>query len=80
MSSDPGGQRVTRLSPATRCPAAKCQDLVAPDQVACKRHWFKIPKPLRDRIWRLFQAERGSDAHRAAVFEAIEFLQFTPKP
>ena len=59
-----------------RCPA--CQLKIKAHEVACRRHWLSLPKPIRDEIWRLYRSERGSDAHRAAVFKAIEML--APKP
>lgn len=57
-----------------KCPAKNCSAAIGTDQVACRTHWFKIPKPLRDQIWQLFRTKPGSDQHRNAVFAAIEFL------
>ena len=28
-----------------------CQREVPPAMWGCREHWFKLPKPLRDRIW-----------------------------
>ena len=60
------------------CPA--CKDQIKPHEVACKRHWFEVPKELRDRIWRLYRGRqtRGSFEHRRAVFEAVRFLTKEP--
>jgi hypothetical protein len=57
-----------------RCPGKGCTAQLGADQVACRGHWFSLPKPLRDRIWQLYRREQGSDAHREAVFEAVRIL------
>lgn len=57
-----------------RCPGKGCTKPIGGDQVACRPHWFSLPKPLRDRIWSLYRREQGSDAHREAVFEAVRIL------
>lgn len=56
-----------------RCPT--CNVPIGGDLVACKPHWFSLPKSMRDRIWALFTRERGSDEHRTAVFEAVQLLR-----
>lgn len=61
-----------------KCPA--CDAMIKAHEVACKRHWFEVPRELRDRIWRLYRNRRtkGSEEHRRAVFEAIRFLTKEP--
>lgn len=51
------------------CPV--CKKSIPAERIFCARHWFKVPKPLRDRIWDLYRSESGSERHRAAVFEAV---------
>jgi hypothetical protein len=31
-----------------------CAEQVPPAKWGCTHHWFRLPKPLRDRIWRTF--------------------------
>lgn len=33
------------------CPARGCEVWVSNDQLACRRHWFQLPKALRNRIY-----------------------------
>ena len=57
------------------CPVIGCSNLLDRSwNLVCKGHWFDIPKPLRDEVWRLFKNERGSDAHMAAVAECLIYL------
>jgi hypothetical protein len=32
-----------------------CQRQVPPAMWGCKPHWFKLPKAIRDRIWRTYR-------------------------
>lgn len=54
-----------------KCPVIGCTNQRSHDQLLCRGHWFSVPKELRDRIWNLYRSAQGSEAHRAAVFEAI---------
>lgn len=58
----------------TTCPVAGCRRAKEGFQVCCKTHWMQLPKAIRDEIWTLYRREQGSDAHRAAVFGAISWL------
>lgn len=59
----------------TICPVIGCeQPLEKSWNLTCKGHWFDLPKPLRDEVWRLFRAERGSGAHLRAIAECLIFL------
>ena len=55
-----------------RCPGTGCQQRVPHHQLACKRHWYKVPKVYRDAVWRAYENDgMGSPAHRAAIRAAI---------
>lgn len=41
------------------CHAYKCGRRVDPAMVMCTRHWFMVPKRLRDIIWRTYR--RGQE-------------------
>ena len=59
-----------------RCPAPGCQVKVPVEQLACKPHWYSIPKPLRDAVWHTYRHEGpGSQPHAAAIDAAIGYLE-----
>ncbi len=45
------------------CHATACEKRVPPSMWGCKRHWFMVPKPIRDRVWRYYRAGQESDWH-----------------
>ncbi len=55
------------------CPAMKCENSVAPDQLMCSRHWYMVPRPVRSAVWRAWSdgAGAGTPAHTAAISRAI---------
>lgn len=62
-----------------------CEEQVPPAKWGCARHWFKLPKPLRDRIWRTFdpgQEVRGtpSPAYVAAARDAQNWIRANAEP
>jgi hypothetical protein len=58
------------------CPAPGCDSHVPRSQLACQRHWYSIPKPLRSEVWRAYRTHgMGSEEHTAAITAAIEFLE-----
>jgi hypothetical protein len=66
-----------------RCPGPKCERLVPADMLACRDHWFQVPKPLRHEVWsawRALQRARPEDAidaeqrHDPAMHAAIETM------
>lgn len=75
------------------CAAPKCSAIVEPGKLMCKGHWFSLPKPLRDDVWRTWRAAqrnwRGRTNHEAqlanirayreAVRAAVEHLDGVPK-
>lgn len=34
-----------------QCPVDDCDQVPAADQLMCRRHWFMVPKLLRDEVW-----------------------------
>lgn len=46
------------------------------DLLMCKGHWFSVPKPLRDELWRAFRSDEGilgeayHDAREACIAAA----------
>src|SRR5687768_13118437 len=69
------------------CHATDCKTLVPPEMFMCKFHWFRVPKPLRDRIWATYRAGQCDDmrpstayceAAKAAVIAVAEKQGITP--
>lgn len=58
------------------CPAPGCEEQVDRSMLACRAHWFSIPKPLRDEVWEAFLGDGpGSEQHFAAINACIDFLE-----
>lgn len=54
-----------------KCYAAECVYVLPEDLLMCKRHWFLVPRPIRDRVWALFRSgQAGTPEHVAACQEA----------
>jgi hypothetical protein len=59
------------------CAARGCELHVAREMLMCRRHWFMVPKRLRDRVWAAYRGHgagasswvEASNAAIAAVFE-----------
>jgi hypothetical protein len=61
------------------CHAERCAEKVKPELFMCRRHWFMVPRMLRDRIWDTYRKGQcgdknpsreyceAADAARAAV-------------
>lgn len=39
------------------CPHPKCEVPKVSSMYACKKHWFSLPKKIRDRIWRGYRGD-----------------------
>jgi hypothetical protein len=48
------------------CPAPNCEQRVPFHVLACRPHWFSIPKPIRDRL----NAEYSENFGERSYFEA----------
>lgn len=52
------------------CHWPSCERQVPPAMWGCKEHWFKLPKPLRDQIWKEYrpgQEVNGTPSARYVV-------------
>jgi hypothetical protein len=55
-----------------KCPAVGCALNVPARKLMCPRHWYMVPRTLRDAVWDAYRdAGTGSPAHRAACVDAI---------
>ena len=53
---------------AHTCHAAGCDKAVPPAMFMCRRHWFKVPKPLRDAIWATYRRGQEVDKNPSAGY------------
>lgn len=58
------------------CHATGCEANVPPSMWGCRKHWFMVPKRLRDRIWATYRRgqeddKRPSIAYLHAAREAV---------
>lgn len=73
--------RVRRES-SHRCPADGCEVYVPDSVLACKTHWFRLPRDIRSRVNRWYElgqtAVTMSDNYRAALTDAVDFWRANP--
>lgn len=43
------------------CHATGCKAAVPPETFMCRRHWFSLPKRMRDRIWSTYRPGQCDD-------------------
>jgi len=51
-----------------RCHATGCEIEIAPRLFMCRRHWFALPRPLRDAVWKTYRAGQESDKLPGAAY------------
>jgi len=54
------------------CPYPGCLTQVPFGQLACRNHWFLLPRELRNRIWSAWRAGRTSE-HADLMVQASAF-------
>lgn len=66
------------------CHWPTCNKQVPPKMWGCKKHWFKLPKELRDEIWRTYHpgqeiTKTPSDDYLAAARQVQEWIARQPR-
>lgn len=56
------------------CPAPGCIADVPFDKLACRTHWYAIPKHLRDALWNAW-LDDDLERHAAIRAECVAFLE-----
>ncbi len=61
-----------------------CERQVPPAMWGCGHHWFRLPKALRDEIWRTFRPGQETDwtpsaEYIAAATKVQEWIKTLPK-
>lgn len=49
------------------------------EMFACRTDWYRLPRTLRNAIWRAYNAG-GGPAHVEAMAEAIDWFRQNPRP
>ena len=77
----PGGQLTALPELASRCPIPGCGYQIDPSRLMCRRHWYRVPKQLRDQVWATWRSGRGalSREHQDAVRTAIATCREQPR-
>jgi hypothetical protein len=87
MTSESMGQKVEHVRAELRKPVPAghtchwpgCKVQVPPAVWGCKRHWFRLPKILRDKIWRAYRTgqeitKRPSREYLAVADEVAKWI------
>ena len=53
---------------AHTCHATGCSTPVPAVMFMCKPHWFRVPKPLRDRIWKTYREGQCDDMNPSDAY------------
>jgi hypothetical protein len=69
----PRGRLTTLYSGVRGCPIPGCGQEIDPSRLMCRRHWYTVPKEVRDRVWATWRSGQGaySREHQDAVRAAI---------
>jgi hypothetical protein len=78
----PGGQPTALREQASHCPVPGCGEQIDPSRLMCRRHWYLVPKHVRDLVWSTWRSGQGarSREHQDAVSTAIAVCQERPYP
>lgn len=61
------------------CHATGCPERVPPEMFMCKRHWFALPRFMRNKIWKAYRKGQCDDwqishEYANAAREAVEYI------
>jgi len=67
------------LARSSRCPVPGCHTQIDPSRLMCRRHWYLVPKQIRDSVWATWRSGQGafSSEHLETVHMAITACQPT---
>lgn len=59
-----------------RCPGPGCAEQVPFEMLACRQHWYQVPRPVRSAVWRAWAngSGAGTAEHTAAMELAIDSM------
>jgi len=69
----PYGQLATLSRGTHSCAVPQCAVRVDRTRLMCRRHWYLVPKAIRDQVWATWRSGQGalSADHREAVVLAV---------
>ncbi len=53
------------------CHWTGCKAQVPPAMWGCKKHWFKLPKAIRDKIWAAYRPGQEKDLQPSREYVAV---------
>lgn len=56
------------------CHAHGCDRRVPPSMFACRPHWFALPRPVRDAVWREYRPGQEDDKRPSPRYMAVQRL------
>lgn len=45
----------------TECPVPDCGVAIPREHLMCRKHWYQVPKPLRNAVWKAYKGGMGQD-------------------
>ncbi len=59
------------------CPGPECEAQVPYEMLACRRHWYQVPRAIRNAVYSTWDsgAGAGSREHLAAMDKAISTMR-----
>lgn len=69
----PRGQQTALSHEFWRCPIPRCGEGIDPSRLMCKKHWYMVPKQMRDHVWATWRSGHAAytTEHRDAVDAAV---------
>lgn len=69
----PCGQLATLSHGTHLCAVPQCARHVHRSRLMCRKHWYVVPKAIRDQVWATWRSGQGafSTEHKAAVVLAV---------
>lgn len=55
------------------CHAIGCEKIIPPKMFMCRRHWFLLPKVMRNRIW--FTYQKGQEITKQPSLDYLEIAR-----
>lgn len=76
MTDIPIGDKVKHVKSSSpdgfhKCHWPGCEMVVKPAQWGCVRHWYRLPKPLRDSIWAAYTPGQEKSKRPSAVYVEV---------
>ena len=73
LGRGPRGQQTALSAGVRRCPIPRCGERIDPSRLMCRKHWYMVPKLMRDHVWATWRSGQAADSseHQEAVHAAV---------